>query len=214
MDDIRAAMRALREGTDFCQECKQFTFTKTKEEEDRSSKETDTERTARVMKKVFNSIERDLAFTVETQDEYENNMLPTLDTNLSMVELELMTPTQVTPEGQETGNPGTSMPLQHHKPIKYKHIMYKFFSKPTGSRFTILEPSEGCYQQKKASLSQEVVRRLMNTETDISQEEKVTMLNNFSLKLKDSGYDKQQRREIIEGGVLGYQQRIERQGGD
>ena len=41
VDDIGAAMRALRE-------------------EDMNNKETDTERTARVMKKVFNSIEGDL----------------------------------------------------------------------------------------------------------------------------------------------------------
>ena len=55
---------------------------------DTISGETDTARTARVMLKLFNSIEQDLKFTVETQEDYNNNMLPTLDTNLSMITVE------------------------------------------------------------------------------------------------------------------------------
>ena len=53
---------------------------------------------------------------------------------------------------------------------------------------------------------------MLNTETDISQEEKEKVLNNFSTKLKDSGYNRHQGDH--QGGVLGYLRRVQRQGGE
>ena len=70
VDDIRLALLALRTGVDFCPECKEFTSRKAQKEADNKSSETDTARTARVMNKVFNCVESDLRFTVQTQEEY------------------------------------------------------------------------------------------------------------------------------------------------
>ena len=90
----------------------------------------------------------------------------------------------------------------------YQQIKYLFYSKPTGSKFTILENSASAYQQKKASLSQEVVRRLLNTSEDTPQKERDDILDEFSTKLKRSGYSKYQQREIIESGIIGYKRRV------
>ena len=88
-------------------------------------------------------------------------------------------------------------------------MSYKFYRKPTDSKFKILEPSGGSYQQKKTSLSQEVVRRLLNTEANSSLKDRETILNNFSTKLEGSGYKKAQIREIVESGVVGYCRRVD-----
>ena len=69
VDDIREVMMALKQGVDFCTHCKNFMLTKEQEEKDLESGESDTCRTARIMLKVFNSIETDLRFTVETQED-------------------------------------------------------------------------------------------------------------------------------------------------
>ena len=90
-------------------------------------------RTANVLKKAFNSIEKDLKFTVETQEDFADQKLPTLDTNLQLVEREITTETGLV--------------------VPYKQITYEFHSKPTGRKFTILENSSSPYQQKRATLA-------------------------------------------------------------
>ena len=92
-------------------------------------------------------------------------------------------------------------------------MSYSFFSKPMGSKFNILETSAASYQSKKASLSQEVVRRLLNTDEERPQEEKIEIIDEYCRKLEGSGYSKDQQKEIIEAGLIGYKRRIERQGG-
>ena len=94
-----------------------------------------------------------------------------------------------------------------------KTSIIKFFSKLTGSRFTMLESSSAPYQQKKSALSQETVRRLMNTSDDSNLEDRLEILNEYDRKLKNSGYSKNQRREIIESGIVGYKRKLVRQNG-
>ena len=193
VDDIRVVLYALLQGVDFCTRCREFTLTKEKEEADRRSGESDMKRTADILKKAFNSIEKDLKFTVETQEDFEKGQLPTLDTSLKLVEMEIQT---------ETGHV-----------VKYKQIVYEFYSKPTGSKFTLLESSATPNQQKKSTLSQEIVRRLLDTSEEAPLEKKLEILNNFDNKLEVSGYDARQRRDILESGVVGYKRKIERQEG-
>ena len=89
VDDLRLALEALLEGTMFCTMCKYFYHNTEQETLDKASGETDTQRTARLMLQVFNSIEPDLKFTVETEYDFPDRMLPTLDTKLQVVEREL-----------------------------------------------------------------------------------------------------------------------------
>ena len=262
VDDIREILLALKRGVDFCGKCKMFTLTREQEETDRESMETDTARTARIMLKVFNSIETDLNFTVETKEDYANNMLPTLDTTLSMVTKQDLTMDSMEGwgEGSPSGNqrvsqqlevppsnwspspplgppsgcpngepgaqhpgvgPGPSMEGQEVPPEDtrpgctrmYKQIEYRFFTKPTGSKFVILENSAAPFQQKKSVLAQETVRRLMNTAEETDLNTRLSILNTFDDKMKRSGYSSTQRKEIIESGIVGYKRKIIRQKG-
>ena len=75
MDDLRTIMRALVEGTKYCQECRTLYHDDEQEKKDKDSKESDTKRTARVIQEVFNSIEKDLKFTMEIEEDFEDNMI-------------------------------------------------------------------------------------------------------------------------------------------
>ena len=59
-------------------------------------------------------------------------------------------------------------------------------------------------------MSQEVLRILRNTRRTLPWSIKSEMLSQFALRMKDSGYSEQIRQEIIEGGVKGYENQLER----
>lgn len=77
IDDIRQVLAALRAGVVFCKTCRTLKIKKEQQELDRSSGENKTARTARIMKDIYNSIEKDLRFTVETQHDFADDKLPT-----------------------------------------------------------------------------------------------------------------------------------------
>ena len=83
-----------------------------------------------------------------------------------------------------------------------------FYEKPTGSRYCILETSASSYEQKKSSLSQEVVRRLETTssETDISV--RLDIIETFCEKMKRSGYSQRQVSDIVTAGIVGHVRKV------
>lgn len=94
---------------------------------------------------------------------------------------------------------GTGMWMGKGEPGEQK-LMYSFFSKPTASPYTIMETSAMPQQIKTSSLSQEIVRRMVNISNEL-KEERREVVEKFDLKLKDSGYSRQQRKEILEAGL-------------
>ena len=156
VDDLRSFLKALIEGNKFCSSCKELYPCKTQEKIDLESGESDAKRTARVLRDIFNSIEKDLKFTIELEEDFEDSWLPTLDTKLKM-ELK-----DIGPEGS-LGNTATRHPTPNAaaitepepepEPVLAQQITYSFYSKPLGSSFTIIETPASSYQSKKASLS-------------------------------------------------------------
>ena len=67
---------------------------------------------------------------------------------------------------------------------------------------------------KIRSLSNEVIRRLLNTSKDIPDNDRCVILDKFAQKLANSGYGLLQIRRIILGGIKGYEgMRTSRSGG-
>ena len=94
--------------------------------------------------------------TVESQENFDDNHLPTLDFKLSMV----------------YDDKGIS-----------KHITYTYFEKEMNTRYVTMEHTAMAYQDKIQSLSMEVVRRLSRMELHRSTDEKIQVLNDLSEKL-------------------------------
>ena len=65
------------------------------------------------------------------------------------------------------------------------------------------------WNQKRETLSQEIVRRLQTTSEELPHEEKVKILETFIRKLKLSGYSRDQARDITRSGIFGYKRKWE-----
>ena len=66
----------------------------------------------------------------------------------------------------------------------------------------------GIINTKISSLSQDVVRRMLNTSEEVSQEERNDIIEMFISKLKRSGYRQDQVKEIIKAGLRGYENKL------
>ena len=77
VDDVRIVCRALREDVKYCEVCK--SLYRAEGVSDNPAGESSTQRTARLLGMVMNTIERDLEFTTETAEDFPSLMLPTLD---------------------------------------------------------------------------------------------------------------------------------------
>ena len=85
-----------------------------------------------------------------------------------------------------------------------QQINYDFFSKPSAPKQTILLSSANPWQQKRTAFTQEVIRRLLRTRKEQNCDKKQKILTNYMQILKNSGYDKGFRTEILRAGVKGY----------
>ena len=119
-----------------------------------------TRRSATVLKAVMDSINPDLTFEMELEEDFPGNKLPTLDCRVWL----------------ETSE---------DKPPQFN---FSFFEKTMNSWFVILEKSAMSYKAKFSILSQEVIRRMLNTQDKINQMERILILRILILMLR-SGYN-------------------------
>ena len=89
--------------------------------------------------------------------------------------------------------------------------MYSYFEKPTSSPYVTLENSAWAWSNKHSSLAQDLVRRMSNMTERLDQDIRNEVINNFELKLKISGYSRDQARVIITSGLKGYENRRRRE---
>ena len=139
-----------------------------------------------VLKEVMESINPDIKFVMELEEDFPDLKLPTLDTRVWLE------------KSQDSAQP--------------PQFNFSFYEKPMKSRYVVLEKSAMSYKQKVAILGQEVVRRMLNSKIGISQQERKSVLDKFSEKLFRSGYNLLQVREILTSGIRGYQNKLEKAG--
>ena len=89
--------------------------------------------------------------------------------------------------------------LEHGE--KGPRLLYRFFSKPMSSPYTVLETSAWAWNSKAGSLTQEVFRRLQNTSPFLPTTDKLATLESFCDKLRHSSYNLRQVRQIICAGI-------------
>ena len=185
VDDVRLATSVLEKGRRWQKETKKFVFNLKWKEEDEEKAESDEVRTSNEIEKSMNSIFKNIQFEKEIPDQFEGKKLPTLD-----FEMWLETP--------DLGNTGEQL------------IMYSYYEKEVSSPFCIMEKSAMAENTKISSLSQDLVRRMLNTSEMVSQVHRNDIIEKYAKKLERSGYSKVQRRRIIEAGLKGYQAKVEK----
>ena len=98
--------------------------------------------------------------TFESQDQFKDLHLPTLDCKLQLV---------------------------NHPNGNASHVTYSYYEKEVNTNYVTIETSAMCYLDKMQALSQEIVRRLSQMDTTREQQENNQILDNFCQKMKRSG---------------------------
>ena len=116
----------------------------------------DIERTKRAVYGAMQGLTACLSFTVETEEDFHDGWLPTLDIKL-----------KVTEENQ---------------------VAYTFLSKPTASNKCLQADTALNHNCIMRSLSNEVMRRLANISSHMGTEEKVRVMDSYSVMMVSSGH--------------------------
>ena len=138
---------------------------------------------AKETNKAMNSIYPFLKFTVETEEDFKNGQLPTLDCELWM---ELA-------QGQER-----------------QKLNFSFFQKSMKTPFVVMKESAMGQSQKISILSNDLLRRLSNCSETVEMSEKVKIIDDYIETLSISGYSEREIKEIIESGLTGFVRKVER----
>ena len=89
-------------------------------------------------------------------------------------------------------------------------IEYAFFEKPMSSHKVMEKQSAIGEKSKVASLSQDLIRRLLNTSINLPQNCINNIIDKYSIKLASSGYSKVQIHNIISSGLRGFENKVKR----
>ena len=179
VDDVRQGNDQIKKGVRFEKDENKLVFKEEWKKEDMEKDQTDLKRMGEVCLEVMNSIEEDMQFTVESEEDFENGRLQTLDFEAWF-------------DAQE----GV---VKHH-----------FFEKKMRTPLVIMERSAMSTKQKYSILANDLVRRLSNMGQSITMDEYVGVIDDYTYKLKASGYNQDQAREVIMSGLRGYKNKKER----
>ena len=174
MDDGRAAMPPIKPGWRWIGSSLKYCVKWEQEDQELS----DIEITRRVILGTLNGVEEFLSFTIETEEDYPDRWLPTLDTKLRV-------------DGSN-------------------QILYDFYEKPTSSNMTVQRRTAMGEDSKMQVLSNDLIRRLMNSSGELDQGAKVKIVDDYSQKLVNSGYKGEQLVKIITNGIKGYEGKVRR----
>ena len=160
-----------------------FIWTKEDMEEDKrmkyEEKESTNARMARLCLPAINTVNKDLVFTAEIPEDFEDKRLPTLDFLLWL--------------------------------CKNGLLNHSYFQKSMKTPLVIMEQSAMSDNQRHSILSNELIRRLSNTNhEDPNLEETSGVIEVFIQQLKSSGYNRKCSREIVVSGTLGWKRKVKR----
>ena len=140
---------------------------------------TDTKITMEVLQDVANSVDNMITFTHDTPCNYPDKKMPALDIKVNV--------------NQEMKS----------------RIDYEFFEKPTKNPRVLLASSAISSASKRTILTQECMRRMRNTKVELGEKCRNQHLNNFMVKLKNSGYNEKYRTEILDSACKGFEKMLE-----
>ena len=140
---------------------------------------TDTKITMEVLQEVANSVDEMIKFTHDTPCSYEDKKMPALDIKVNV--------------NEEMEN----------------RIDYEFFEKPTKNPRVLLADSAINSASKRTILTQECLRRMRNTKVELGEICRNKYLNDFMVKLKNSGYNEKFRKEILDSAWKAFEKMLD-----
>ena len=132
----------------------------------------------------MNSINRDISFTAESQEDFPDLHIPTLDTKLRLL---------------------------YHPDGTANRITYTFYEKDINTQYATLETTAQSQNDKVQALSKKIERRLFRTDNSRPQTEVNSILDKYTEKLTRSGYCISQIRQIVTSGIRCYLRKVKEQ---
>ena len=132
-----------------------------------------------IIREVADSIDGMIQFTVDYPSHHDNKKLSILDINASI--------------NREEQN----------------RIDFEFYEKETKNKLVILNSSAIPSKQKRTILTQECLRRLRNTKIELGTDVQIKHLNDFMVKLKNSGYSVEYRKQIVDSALKAFEKMVE-----
>ena len=96
------------------------------------------------------------------------------------------------------------------KVTKENKVLFKMYEKETCSKQTIHKKSAMGENIKSQILSQDLIRRLLNTSEDLSNEYREHVVDEYGKKILNSGYTREQAIRILVNGIKGYENKRRR----
>ena len=87
-------------------------------------------------------------------------------------------------------------------------ISYKYYEKPMASNVCVQKLTAMDENSKMKTLSNELTRRLLNTSEALENKVRVQIIDDYSQKLRNSGYELNQIRKIVKNGLKGYEKKL------
>ena len=143
------------------------------------AQKSDEEVTMEVIRDIAGSVDSMITFTYDIPGNYSNGKMPALDLIVSINQ------------------------------AKDNRAEYELYEKPSKNSRVILANSALSSASKRTILTQECLRRLRNTKVELSEETKIKHLNDFMLKLKNSGYNRKYRSEILDSAFKAFEKMLE-----
>ena len=135
--------------------------------------------TMAILNKIADSIDPMTKVTVDVPNNHKNKKLPVLDIQINV--------------NKEENN----------------RLDFEYYEKPTKNKKVLLFDSAIPAKEKRTILTQECMRRLRNTKIELGPERRNEHLNEFMLKMKNSGYPVKYRKEILNSAIKGFNKMVE-----
>ena len=84
-------------------------------------------------------------------------------------------------------------------------VIYRYYEKPMIPNMVLHKRSAMPESTRRSTLNQELIRRMVNTSEMVSIEERVEIIDKYATKLMHSEYPLEEARNIIIGGLKGYE---------
>ena len=131
-----------------------------------------------VIKDVAESVDKMIEFTVDYPGNHKRRKMPVLDLVVSV------------------------------NKDKQNKIEFEFYEKFTKNKKVLLSNSAIPSKQKRTILTQECLRRLRNTQVELGKDVQTKHLNNFMIKMKDSGYTAPYRKQILSSALNAFEKMV------
>ena len=134
--------------------------------------------TIAVIKDIADSVDDMLEFTVDYPSNHKSGKMPVLDLEVGVNKNE------------------------------QNKIEFEFYEKPSKNKKVILSDSAIPSKQKRTILTQECLRRLRNTQVELGKDVQIKHLNNFMVKMRNSGYSALYRKQILSSAINAFEKMV------